>query len=70
MAWLLIILLAVISIVALLAVLVLAGIVGDEAEAERVRVEMEVRRAERQLHDLARTSFEAMLNAARSQEPR
>lgn len=68
MTWLLIVVLAVVVILALLTVLVLAAFLGDEGEADRVRIEMEIRRAERRLHDVARNSFEAMLDEARAPE--
>jgi predicted Holliday junction resolvase-like endonuclease len=69
MTWFLIVVLALVVIVALLAVLVLAALLGEETESERTRIEMEVRRAERRLHDVARNSFEAMLDEARSHGP-
>lgn len=65
MTWFLIVVLTVVVIGALLTVLVLAALLVDEAEVERTRIEMEVRRAERRLHDLASSSFEAMLAEAR-----
>jgi len=70
MAWFLIAVLSVIVVLALLAVVVLASYIGDDGEAERARIEMEVRRAERRLHDLASRSFESMLDEARSREYR
>jgi hypothetical protein len=67
MTWFLISVLAVVVLLALLAVLALAGLlVEDDEAAERARIEMEVRRAEHRLHDLARNSFKAMLDEARS----
>jgi hypothetical protein len=68
MAWFLIVVLAVVVLAALFAVLVLAAFLADETEAERTRIEMEVRRAERRLHDVARSSFEAMLDEARTHD--
>lgn len=72
MTWFLIVVLAVVVLGALLAVLVLAALLADEAETEteHARIEMEVRRAERRLHDVARNSFEAMLDEARTHDPR
>jgi hypothetical protein len=67
MTWFLITVLAVVVFLALLAVLVLASLVVEEDEAaERARIEMEVRRAEHRLHDIARNSFQTMLDEARS----
>lgn len=68
MAWFLIVVLTVVVLAALLAVLVLAALLADETEAERARVEIEVHRAERRLHDVARSSFEAMLDEARAHD--
>lgn len=70
MAWFLIAVLTVVVVLALLAVLVLAVYLGDGTDAESARVEMEVRRAERRLHDLASRSFESMLDEARSHDYR
>ena len=55
---------------ALVAVFVLAAWGFDETESERARIELEVRRAERRLHDVARDSFAAMLDEARAYDPR
>ena len=67
MTWFLIVVLTVVVLLALLAVLVLASlVVEDDEAAERARIEMEVRRAERRLHDVASSSFQAMLDEARS----
>jgi predicted Holliday junction resolvase-like endonuclease len=68
--WFLIVVLALVVVLALMAVLVLAAYVTDESEAERARIEMEVRRAERRLHDVASSGFQQMLDAARGHEPR
>jgi hypothetical protein len=65
MAWFLTIVLTVV-LLALLVGLVLAELLGDTTENERTRIEMEVRRAERRLHDLASSSFQAMLDEARA----
>lgn len=69
MAWFLIVVLAVALLTALVAVLVMVPF-GDDREAERARIESEVRRAERRLHAIARDSFAAMLDEARSHERR
>jgi type II secretory pathway pseudopilin PulG len=66
MTWFLIVVLAVVVLLALLAVLVLAAFLSDDTESERARIEMEVRRAERRLHDVASNSFQAMLEEART----
>jgi cytochrome c-type biogenesis protein CcmH/NrfG len=66
MAWVLIAVLTLVTVLALLAVLLLAALVGDEGEAERARIELEVRRAERRLHDVASDTFQAMLDEART----
>lgn len=67
MTWFLIVVLAIVVVLALLAVLtVLSMLTEDDEEAERARIEMEVRRAEHRLHDIARNSFQAMLDEARS----
>ncbi len=70
MTWFLIVVLTVVVMLALLSVLVLAALIGDDAESERARIEMEVRRAERRLHDVASNSFQAMLDAARAEDRR
>lgn len=49
-------------------VLAVAFLLDDGDAAERVRIEMEVRRAERRLHDIARSSFQAMLDEARAHD--
>jgi hypothetical protein len=66
MAWFLIVVLTIVAVLALLAILALAGSLTDDTELERRRIEMEVHRAERHLHDLARNSFQAMLEEART----
>ena len=66
MTWFLITVLAVVVFLALLAVLVMASLmVEDDEAAERARIEMEVRKAEHRLHDIARNSFQTMLDEAR-----
>lgn len=66
MVWFLIVVLALVVLVALVGVLVLAVLRANDTEAERVRIELEVRRAERRLHDIAGNSFRAMLDEARA----
>ena len=66
MTWFLIVVLAIMVLLALRAVLVLAACLDDETESEQARIEMEVRRAERRLHDVASNSFQAMLDEARA----
>jgi hypothetical protein len=64
----LIVLLALVVLLALMVILVLADLASDTANDQHTVIEMEVRRAERRLHDLARTSFETMLTEARNHE--
>jgi hypothetical protein len=66
MTWFLIVTLAVTALLALLAVLGLIAYEYDEAECEQARIEREVRAAERRLHDIARASFQSMLEEARA----
>ena len=61
--------LAFIGLLALIA-LALAVLLDDEGAAERARIEMDVRSAERRLHDIARNGFVAMLEEARSKAGR
>jgi hypothetical protein len=70
MAWFLIVVLAIVAVFAVMAALVMAALLTDEVEAERARIEMEVRRAERRLHDIAHDSFRAMLDEARDRAGR
>jgi hypothetical protein len=67
MAWYWIVLLAIVGLYGLMSVL---GFLIDDSEAERARIEMEVRRAERRLHDIASNTFQAMLNEARAHDDR
>jgi len=53
-------------VLAIIAVLFMAAYISDETESERTRNEMEVRRAERKLHQIARERFQAMLDEARA----
>lgn len=56
------------AFVGLLALIALAlAILADDGEFERARLELEVRRAERQIHDIARDGLRAMLDEARTQ---
>lgn len=67
MAWFLIVVLTLVVLMALLAVLILTAYLAVSKEkVERARIEMEVRRAERRLHDVASNSFQAMLDEARA----
>ena len=67
MIWFLIIVLAVVAVLALLAILVLTvWLTEDPGESEAARIEWEVRRAERQLHDVAGGAFAAILDEART----
>jgi hypothetical protein len=68
MTWFLITVLSLVVVLALIAVVLLIGYVTDEMDDERARIDLEVRRAERQLHDIARHSFESMLAETRSNE--
>ena len=68
MTWFLITVLSLVVVLALIAVVLLIGYVTDEMDDERARIDLEVRRAERQLQDIARHSFESMLAEARSNE--
>jgi hypothetical protein len=68
MAWFLIVVLALVVALALLAVLFLAVLLTDYAESDRARIEVEVRSAERRLHEIAHNSFAAMLDEARAHD--
>jgi len=65
MTWFLIVALAVTALLALLAVLRLIAYQHDEAEFEQARIGWEVHVATRRLHDIARDSFQSMLEEAR-----
>jgi hypothetical protein len=72
MAAFLIYTLAAIGLLTLTAIAVVAVAVltdDPEEELERWRIECEVRSAERRLHDIARGSFEQMLEEARTSGP-
>jgi hypothetical protein len=70
MAWFLIVMLTLIVLGALLGVLVLAARLAEGTEDERLRIDMEVRRAERRLHDIASNTFRSMLDEARDHDPK
>ena len=65
MVWLLIVVLSGAVLIASLSVFLLIGSLTEEPNHELL-IELQTRRAERRLHDLASKSFEAMLNEARS----
>lgn len=70
MVWFLITVVSLIAVLALLALVVLVGLFVDDAGAEHAMneqalIELEVRRAERRLHEIARDSFQGMLDEAR-----
>lgn len=52
----------------LLIVVFLAVLFPDDDAIERARIEMEVRRAERRLHEIARNGLQAMLDEARAHD--
>jgi Tfp pilus assembly protein PilE len=71
MVWFLIIVLAVVAVLALLAILGFAVWLSEAApEDDAARIEWEVRRAERRLHDVASDAFASMLEEARGHSPR
>jgi hypothetical protein len=70
MTWFLIIVISLVAIAGVAALVFLAGIFRDEGESERARIEAEVRRAERRLHEVARNSFQALLDEARTRGTR
>lgn len=70
MAWFLAAGLAAVPLLVLLAVIIRDAFFGDDGDAERFRIEMEIRRAERRIHEVARDSFQAMLNEARGDDAR
>jgi len=70
MAWLLIIALVLVTLLALIVILALAGLLSACQEQEAERVEVEVRRAERHIHNVARDAFRSMLESAREHDPR
>jgi uncharacterized membrane protein len=70
MLWFLSVVLAVVVVLALLVVLVLSAAAAEEHDTEKALIELQVRRAERQLHEIARDGFAAMLDEARSRAGR
>lgn len=66
MLWLLAIALGVVAILASLSLFLLASYLADGSADEQRPDVLAGRRAERQLHELARASFAAMLREARS----
>lgn len=66
MLWFLIVVLALVAALALLLVLVIFALGSAMAEDEQAVIDRQVRRAEHQLHDIAREGFAAMLAEARS----
>ena len=70
MIWLLTIVLVVIALAAVLGLVVLVRMTSrDSRLMEYARIEAENRRAERQVHGLAREAFQAMLDEARQSGP-
>lgn len=65
MTWFLIVALAIVAVVVSTALALIARYVTQEETDVALLAEIEVRRAERRLHDLSSRSFESMLNAAR-----
>lgn len=65
MLWFLVVVLALAVLLSLLAVLSLSAPPND-GESEQELIGRQVRSAERQLHDIAREGFVAMLDEARS----
>jgi hypothetical protein len=72
MAWFLIIVLAVVFVATVLAIVGLAAFLAQRAsvQAEAARIDFEARVAERRIHDIARSTFAAMLEEARSHSHR
>lgn len=67
MIWFLISALAIVAVLALLALVVLTVWLTEDTNAnEAARIEWEVQRAERRLHDVASDAFAAMLEEART----
>ncbi len=62
----LIVALAVTALLALVAILGLIAFQYDESEFEQARIEWKVRAAERRLYNIARDSFQSMLDEARA----
>ena len=67
MIWLLVIVLVVIALAAVFGLVVLTRMTSrDSRLMEYARIDAETRRAERQVHGIAREAFQAMLDEARS----
>ena len=70
MIWLLVIVLVVISLVAVAGLVFLTRLTSrDSRLMEYARIEADTRRAERQVHGIAREAFQAMLDEARQSGP-
>ncbi len=70
MIWLLISVLVVIALAAVAGLVVLTRMTSrDSRLMELARIEADTRRAERQVHGLAREAFQAMLEEARESGP-
>lgn len=70
MLWFLIFVLALVAVLALLMVLVVFALGSGVVEDEQARIDAQLRRAERQLHNIARDGFAAMLVEARAKAGR
>jgi len=70
MVWFLIVVLAVVLVLALLVLLAVFAAASEVRENEQALIELHLRRAERQLHEIARDGFAAMLDEARSKAGR
>jgi flagellar basal body-associated protein FliL len=64
-AWILIV---IVIVIVAFAVFALLAWLDEDAAYERARIEMEVMRAERRLHDVASSAFQAMLDEARGHD--
>jgi hypothetical protein len=70
MLWFLVTMLVILLVLAGAAIFLLAEVVADDREQEALRIEVETRRAERRIHDVASSAFQAMLDTARAHDPR
>ncbi|HLK17193.1 MAG TPA: hypothetical protein VKT78_20485 [Fimbriimonadaceae bacterium] len=66
MLWFIVVVLAIVVVMALGAVILVSASHHQGLLDEEIRIELEVRRAERQLHDIARTGLNAMIDEVRS----
>jgi len=66
MLWFLVVVMALVVVLALLLVLAVFAVGSEIENDEQARIDAQVRRAERQLHDVARDGFAAMLAQARA----